>query len=49
MELDKKRIGIGNNKFPKINEAEVITPELEFTFDSTQITFDSTIATFDED
>ncbi|MCG9792475.1 hypothetical protein [Flavobacterium algicola] len=47
-ETDKKRIGIGRNGFAPINEEQIIEPELEFTFDSTEITFDSTTATFDE-
>lgn len=44
-----QRIGVGNNRFPGINE-EVGTNEPGiFTFDSTNVTFDSLVDTFDFD
>lgn len=49
MDQDKKRIGVGNNKFPAIGEVEVPEPVLVFTFDSEEITFDSILSTFDEE
>lgn len=49
MEQDIQRIGIGNIKFPAVNEEVVMEPELVWTFDSETITFDSEIRTFDEE
>lgn len=49
METDKKRIGTGNNKFPKLTEEDNAVAIPEFTFDSEQVTFDSIINTFDEE
>lgn len=46
--MDIKRIGIGNIKFPGINE-EILIPDLIWTFDSEEITFDLMTRTFDED
>lgn len=48
MAEDKKRIGIGNSKFPALNEEEKITADADFTFDSIEVTFDSLTSTFDE-
>lgn len=47
-ETDKKRIGIGNNKFPTVAENAGDVEEPEFTFDSVEVTFDSVTNTFDE-
>lgn len=49
METDKKRIGLGNVKFPKITEEENAVLIPEFTFDSEEVTFDSILNTFDEE
>lgn len=49
MAEDKKRIGVGNIKYTAIDQEVKITPDLEFTFDSTEVTFDSTESTFDEE
>jgi len=49
MDQDIQRIGIGNIRFPAINEEILIEPELPWTFDSEVITFDAEIRTFDED
>lgn len=46
--MDIRRIGVGNSKFPSINESEIITIGPDFTFDSTDVTFDSNTKTFDE-
>jgi len=47
MDQDIRRIGIGNIKFPGINE-EIPIPDLVWTFDSEEITFDLMTRTFDE-
>jgi hypothetical protein len=46
--MDIQRIGVGNSRFPSINEGVVDPNDMLFTFDSTEITFDSNIKTFDE-
>jgi hypothetical protein len=48
MEEDKKRIGIGNSKFPSLMEEVKLVPDPDFTFDSVEVTFDSIVNTFDE-
>lgn len=48
MAEDKKRIGLGNSKFPNVDEEIKITPDADFTFDSIEVTFDSLTSTFDE-
>ncbi|WP_035647320.1 hypothetical protein [Flavobacterium sp. ASV13] len=44
-----QRIGVGNNRFPGINEEVGINEPGTFTFDSTTVTFDSMVDTFDFD
>lgn len=48
MAEDKKRIGVGNIKFPTVTEEDNAVPIPEFTFDSVDVTFDSIENTFDE-
>jgi len=48
METDKKRIGVGNSRFPTVEEDDVATPFENWRFDSVTITFDSIENTFDE-
>lgn len=49
METDKKRIGIGNNRFPSVGQEDNAVEIPEFTFDSEEVTFDSLINSFDEE
>lgn len=49
MAKNVQRIGIGNNRFPGIDEEVGITEPGIFTFDSTTVTFDSMVDTFDFD
>ena len=44
-----QRIGIGNGKFPAVDESVIDPQPGYFTFDSTTITFDSMVDTFDFD
>lgn len=44
-----QRIGVGNNRFPNINEDSGVLEPGIFTFDSTVVTFDSMVDTFDFD
>ncbi|WP_268846461.1 hypothetical protein [Flavobacterium aestivum] len=44
-----QRIGIGNNKFPDVDESIIDPVPGYFTFDSTTISFDSMVDTFDFD
>lgn len=44
-----QRIGVGNNRFPDINEEVGIAEPGIFTFDSTTVSFDSMVDTFDFD
>lgn len=45
---DIKRIGVGNSKYPPIDQ-EIIEPSTDpFTFDSMTVTFDEETRTFDE-
>jgi hypothetical protein len=46
---DKKRIGIGNSRFPGLNEDIKITPDPDITFSSTSVMFDSLKETFDQE
>lgn len=47
--MDIQRIGVGNSKFPSINQ-EIVGPSTDpFTFDSMTVTFDDETRTFDED
>lgn len=48
-EKNIQRIGVGNSKFPNVNEDVIIPAKGVFTFDSTTITFDSMVDTFDFD
>lgn len=48
METDKKRIEVGNSKFPSIRESKITPPRLYFSFDSEEVLFDTTENTFDE-
>lgn len=45
---DIQRIGVGNSKYPAVDEAVINPVDDVFTFDSTTITFDSATDTFDE-
>lgn len=47
METDIRRIGVGNDRFPPIEEPTALE-QPDFTFDSTEIKLDSTTRTFDE-
>lgn len=49
MEKNIQRIGIGNRRFPDVNEEVGISEPGIFTFDSTTVTFDSMVDTFDFD
>lgn len=49
MAEDKKRIGVGNIKFPTVTEEDNAVTVPEFTFDSEEVTFDSLINSFDEE
>lgn len=49
METDKKRIGVGNGRFPSLEQDDNAVPVPEFTFDSEQVTFDSLVNSFDEE
>ena len=49
MDLDIKRIGVGNVNVPGIDDGVIVIPEPVFTFDSTEIFFDSTTDKFDEE
>lgn len=44
-----QRIGIGNNRFPDVNQEIKDPVPGYFTFDSTTVTFDSMVDTFDFD
>lgn len=44
-----QRIGIGNSKFPSVDENVLDPVSGYFTFDSTTVTFDSMVDTFDFD
>ncbi|WP_281225361.1 hypothetical protein [Flavobacterium aquiphilum] len=44
-----QRIGVGNSKFPSINDPVIDPVPGYFTFDSTTVTFDSMVDTFDFD
>jgi len=44
-----KRIGVGKNTNPSINENVIEPVEIVLTFDSATVTFDNTIKTFDEE
>jgi hypothetical protein len=44
-----QRIGVGNNRFPDINEEVGIAEPGYFTFDSATVRFDSVVDTFDFD
>lgn len=44
-----QRIGVGNNRFPDVNEEVGIAEPGIFTFDSTTVSFDSMVDTFDFD
>jgi hypothetical protein len=44
-----QRIGIGNRKFPPVDESIIDPQPGYFTFDSTTVTFDSMVDTFDFD
>lgn len=48
MEKNIQRIGIGNSRFPSINENEIKEPEIPFDFSTNEITFDQLDRTFDE-
>lgn len=48
MDKDIQRIGVGNRKYPGVDE-NVLPPEVvDFTFDSIIVNFDSNVKTFDE-
>ncbi|MNF41646.1 hypothetical protein D3C87_1800840 [compost metagenome] len=47
--MDIKRIGVGNSKYPGINQSVIDPVAGYFTFDSTTVTFDSMVDTFDFD
>ena len=49
MEKNIQRIGVGNRRFPNVNEDIGIVEPGVFTFDSTTVTFDSMVDTFDFD
>lgn len=49
MEKNIQRIGVGNRRFPSVNEDIGIVEPGIFTFDSTTVTFDSMVDTFDFD
>lgn len=49
MAKNVQRIGVGNSKFPSVNESVGIIEPGYFTFDSTTVTFDSIADTFDFD
>lgn len=49
MAKNVQRIGVGNRRFPGINENVGISEPGIFTFDSTTVTFDSIVDTFDFD
>ncbi|MGQ7945004.1 hypothetical protein [Flavobacterium sp. WC2509] len=49
MEKDVQRIGIGNNRYPNVNESIGLDEAGYFTFDSTTVRFDSVLDTFDFD
>lgn len=49
MNKNVQRIGVGNRRFPDINESVGITEPGIFTFDNTTLTFDSMVDTFDFD
>lgn len=44
-----KRIGVGNNLNPSINENVIEPVEIVLRFDSAVVTFDNTIKKFDEE
>lgn len=46
--MDIKRIGIGNSKFPPVNEIDIKEPIIPFDFSTNEITFDQQDRTFDE-
>lgn len=45
---DIQRIGVGNAKYPGIDEPVIIPNKIEFEFSSEEITFDQVDRTFDE-
>jgi hypothetical protein len=49
MLTDVKRISLGNNKFPSIDEVEIPLTIPDFEFSSTEITFDQSDITCDEE
>lgn len=49
MNKNIQRIGVGNARFPNVNEDIGIVEPGVFTFDSTTVTFDSEVDTFDFD
>lgn len=49
MNKNIQRIGVGNKRFPSVNEDVVKIEPGVFTFDSTTVTFDSMVDTFDFD
>ena len=49
MNKNVQRIGVGNSRFPSVDESVGIAEPGIFTFDSTTVTFDSMVDTFDFD
>ncbi|MBF4484437.1 hypothetical protein [Flavobacterium sp. CSZ] len=49
MNKNVQRIGVGNSRFPSVNESVGLIEPGIFTFDSMTVTFDSTVDTFDFD
>ncbi len=45
---DIQRIGVGNDRYKSIDEADIKPIDEVFMFDRTDIAFDSTTDTFDE-
>lgn len=48
MNKNVQRIGVGNKKYPGVDENVLPPEDNNFTFDSIVITFDTTSDTFDE-
>lgn len=48
MNKNIQRIGVGNSRFPSVEESEVKEPVVPFDFSTNEITFDQEDRTFDE-
>ena len=48
MDNDIKRIGVGNSKFPSVDEVVIPVTIIDFEFSTEEITFDQSDRTFDE-